>query len=524
MPQLDVYRPADAVETAECWALALASEGPSVLALTRQNLRPVRTEGGGREFVRARAPIGSRRPTAPARSSSSPPAPRSRSRSTPPSSLKRRVSAPTWSPCPAPSASTRSRADYREDILPDVSNREILRVSIEAGTTFGWERYTGLHGLRIGIDRFGVSAPAPDAYDYFGLTAGQGRRPRHRLHEAKRNCNDESCNQRLRPHRPPGRPRDPRAARLRARAGRVNDLADAKANAWLFKHDSVHGKFPGEVTADGNDIVVNGKRIHVTAERDPAKLPHRRTASRSRSNAPASSPTAKAAQKHLDAGAKRVLISAPAKGVDLTVVYGVNDDKLTAEHKIVSNASCTTNCLAPVAKVLNDALGHRARADDHGPRLHQRPEDPRPDPLRPAPRAGRRHVDDPDDHRRRARRRRSAAGTEGQARRLGDPRAGARRQPDRPDLHAGARHHARRGQPDPQGRVGDASASRASSIIPTSRWSRSTSCTRPRARPSTASKPRCSRASWSASSAGTTMNGASRTAWSTPPRAMAKLG
>ena len=80
-------------------------------------------------------------------------------------------------------------------------------------------------------------------------------------------------------------------------------------------------------------------------------------ASTSRSNAPASSPTAKAAQKHLDAGAKRVLISAPAKGADLTVVYGVNDDKLTAEHKIVSNASCTTNCLAPVAKVLNDAIG-----------------------------------------------------------------------------------------------------------------------------------------------------------------------
>ena len=137
----------------------------------------------------------------------------------------------------------------------------------------------------------------------------------------------------------------------------VNDLADAKANAWLFKHDSVHGKFPGEVTTDGNDIVVNGKRIHVTAERDPANLPHAANGIDLALECTGFFTDRESAQKHLDAGAKKVLISAPAKGVDLTVVYGVNDDKLTAEHKIVSNASCTTNCLAPVAKVLNDALG-----------------------------------------------------------------------------------------------------------------------------------------------------------------------
>jgi len=137
----------------------------------------------------------------------------------------------------------------------------------------------------------------------------------------------------------------------------VNDLADAKANAWLFKHDSVHGKFPGDVSVDGNDIVVNGKRIHVTAERDPAKLPHRDQGVDLALECTGFFTDRDSAQKHIDAGAKRVLISAPAKGVDLTVVYGVNDDKLTAEHKIVSNASCTTNCLAPVAKVLNDALG-----------------------------------------------------------------------------------------------------------------------------------------------------------------------
>ena len=137
----------------------------------------------------------------------------------------------------------------------------------------------------------------------------------------------------------------------------VNDLADAKANAWLFKHDSVHGRFPGEVTTDGNDIIVDGKRIHVTAERDPANLPHKANGVDIALECTGFFTDRASAEKHIAAGAKKVLISAPAKGVDLTVVYGVNDDKLTAEHKIVSNASCTTNCLAPVAKVLNDALG-----------------------------------------------------------------------------------------------------------------------------------------------------------------------
>jgi glyceraldehyde 3-phosphate dehydrogenase len=137
----------------------------------------------------------------------------------------------------------------------------------------------------------------------------------------------------------------------------VNDLADAKANAWLFSHDSVHGKFPGTVTSDGNDIVVDGKRIHVTAEKDPAKLPHKANAIDIALECTGFFASREGGEKHLEAGARRVLISAPAKGVDLTVVYGVNDDKLTADMTIVSNASCTTNCLAPVAKVLNDALG-----------------------------------------------------------------------------------------------------------------------------------------------------------------------
>ncbi|UZK70172.1 type I glyceraldehyde-3-phosphate dehydrogenase [Sphingomonas sp. S1-29] len=137
----------------------------------------------------------------------------------------------------------------------------------------------------------------------------------------------------------------------------INDLADAKSNAWLFSRDSVHGRYPGEVSADGNDLVVDGKRIRVTAERDPANLPHAEQGIELVLECTGFFADKESCQKHIDAGAKKVLISAPGKNVDLTVVYGVNHEKLTADHVIVSNASCTTNCLAPVAKVLNDSIG-----------------------------------------------------------------------------------------------------------------------------------------------------------------------
>ena len=137
----------------------------------------------------------------------------------------------------------------------------------------------------------------------------------------------------------------------------INDLADAKSNALLFKRDSVHGAYPGEVSADGNDLIIDGKRIKVTAERDPANLPHAANQIDIALECTGFFTDKDSAGTHLTAGAKKVLLSAPAKGVDLTVVYGVNHDKLTAEHKIISNASCTTNCLAPIAKVLNDSIG-----------------------------------------------------------------------------------------------------------------------------------------------------------------------
>jgi glyceraldehyde 3-phosphate dehydrogenase len=137
----------------------------------------------------------------------------------------------------------------------------------------------------------------------------------------------------------------------------INDLADAASNAFLFKRDSVHGAWPGEVRADGDDLVIDGRRIRVTAERDPGKLPHGEEGVDLALECTGFFADRESAGRHLTAGAKKVLISAPAKGADLTVVYGVNHDKLAAAHAIVSNASCTTNCLAPVAKVMNDSVG-----------------------------------------------------------------------------------------------------------------------------------------------------------------------
>jgi len=137
----------------------------------------------------------------------------------------------------------------------------------------------------------------------------------------------------------------------------INDLFSAKDNAHLLRHDSVHGRFPGEVTVAGDSIDVGSGPIKVLAERDPKKLPWKSLNIDVVMECTGIFTDRDKAALHLEAGAKRVLVSAPAKGADLTVVYGVNHDKLTRDHKVVSNASCTTNCLAPVAKVLNDLVG-----------------------------------------------------------------------------------------------------------------------------------------------------------------------
>jgi len=172
MPGLLTFRPADAVETAECWALALAAKEPSILALTRQDLATLRTKASGgnlsaRGAYRLKAAKKERKVIFIATGSEVEIALAAAAL------LEGQGIGADVVSMPCTELFDAQDAAYREDILPDVSNREILRVSVEAGTTLGWERYTGLHGLRIGIDRFGVSAPAADAYEFFGITPGK---------------------------------------------------------------------------------------------------------------------------------------------------------------------------------------------------------------------------------------------------------------------------------------------------------------------------------------------------------------
>jgi glyceraldehyde 3-phosphate dehydrogenase len=138
----------------------------------------------------------------------------------------------------------------------------------------------------------------------------------------------------------------------------INDLGPVETNAHLLRHDSVHGKFPAKVTVEGDSINVEGHgKIRVTAIKNPAELPHKELNVDIAFECTGIFTARDKAMAHIEAGAKRVLISAPGDNSDLTVVYGVNHDQLTKDHVIVSNASCTTNCLGPVAKVLNDAIG-----------------------------------------------------------------------------------------------------------------------------------------------------------------------
>ncbi|MEP9372866.1 type I glyceraldehyde-3-phosphate dehydrogenase [Mesorhizobium sp. KR1-2] len=137
----------------------------------------------------------------------------------------------------------------------------------------------------------------------------------------------------------------------------INDLGPVETNAHLLRYDSVHGRFPHEVKVDGDHIVIGSNKIKVTAIKDPAQLPHAELGVDIALECTGIFTSKEKASAHLTAGAKRVIVSAPADGADLTVVYGVNHDKICKDHVVISNASCTTNCLAPVAMVLNNAFG-----------------------------------------------------------------------------------------------------------------------------------------------------------------------
>src|SRR5580704_12182163 len=137
----------------------------------------------------------------------------------------------------------------------------------------------------------------------------------------------------------------------------INDLAPIETNAHLLRYDTVHGRFPAKVTVKGDTISVGNGAINVTAIKDPATLPWKELDVDIALECTGIFATKEKASAHLKAGAKRVLVSAPADGADFTVVYGINDDKLRKEHVVISNGSCTTNCLAPMAMIMNEAFG-----------------------------------------------------------------------------------------------------------------------------------------------------------------------
>ena len=137
----------------------------------------------------------------------------------------------------------------------------------------------------------------------------------------------------------------------------ANDLGPVETYAHLLRYDSIHGRFPAAVSVEGDHLIAAGHKIKFTAIKDPAQLPHKELDVHVAMECTGVFTSKEKSSGHLKAGAKRVLIGAPAEGVDLTVVYGVNHAKLTKEHLVISNGSCTTNCLAPIAKVLNDTVG-----------------------------------------------------------------------------------------------------------------------------------------------------------------------
>jgi glyceraldehyde 3-phosphate dehydrogenase len=280
----------------------------------------------------------------------------------------------------------------------------------------------------------------------------------------------------------------------------INDLAPVETNAHLLRFDSVHGRFPGEVTVEGDSISCGNGKIKVSAIKDPAQLPWKDLGVGIALECTGIFTAKDKASLHLSAGAKRVLVSAPADGADLTVVYGVNHDKLTRDHKVVSNASCTTNCLAPVAKVLNDAIGI-----DKGfmTTIHSYTND--------QPSLDQVHKD---LYRGRAAALSMIPTSTGAAKAVGLVL---------PELNGKLDGVAIR-VPTPNVSVVDfkfiakrASSSRASSVSPTSPMCRSTSTTTRARRCSTWTRPRSWTARWCGSCRGTTTNGDSRTAWPIRP-------
>jgi glyceraldehyde 3-phosphate dehydrogenase len=252
---------------------------------------------------------------------------------------------------PSTNVFDRQDAAYRDSVLP----RGMPRVAVEAGVTDFWRKYVGLEGAVVGIDRLRRIGARGRCIQVLRLYAGecsQGSKERFDMTiKVAINGFGRIGRNILRAHYEDGKKHD-----LQFVA--INDLGDAQINAHLLTYDTAHGRFNGSVGVDGDSLVVNGDRIKVLAERDPAKLPWKSLGVDAVLECTGLFTSKAKAGAHLAAGAKKVVISAPGeKDVDRTVVFGVNHATLKASDSVISNASCTTNCLAPLVKALDDGIG-----------------------------------------------------------------------------------------------------------------------------------------------------------------------
>ncbi len=375
MPQLNVFRPADAVETAECWEFALENRhAPSILALTRQPLPLLRTEphrenrSAKGAYVLAEAD-GARQVTLLATGSEVAIAMEAREALAKDGIRAAVVSMPCWELFES------QAQEYRDVVLGTAP-----RVGVEAAVQFGWDRWLG---RALGLCR--------DA-QLWRLSADRRALP------AFRHYRREGCRGRPLASIDRRKPSEERTMTIRVaingfgRIGRlvmraawsirrseleivgINDLGPVATNAHLLNYDSVHGRFAGEVTTGDNWMDAGQGKVRVTAERDPAKLPWKELGVDVALECTGIFTKREAAAKHLEAGAKKVIVSAPADGVDLTVVMGVNHEELKPEHQVISNG--VVHDQLPGAGRLCAASGHRhrARLHDDDPCLYRRPE------------------------------------------------------------------------------------------------------------------------------------------------------
>ena len=378
IPNLLVFRPADRTETLECWQLALqAKTSPSILALTRQNLPTVRNEftpenlSAAGAYELAPAEGGPAKVSIFASGSEVSIALDARSILAEQGIATRVVSVPCMD------LFLQQDRDQRQKIIGDAP----VRVGVEAAVRQGWDAIIGEDGIFIGMTGFWRQRALQGCLQLFQHYAGSRRRGRDAALQqlTRANNNPHAKRDSAAPAGPPAEKekqwrleslstdlaasaaiscaRLPNQSARTFRLSSINDLGPVETNAHLLRFDSVHGRFPGDIKVAGDSIDYGEGPVKVTAIRDPRELPHKELAVDIALECTGFFTSKDKAAAHLKAGAKRVLISAAADHADLTVVFGVNHAKLTKDHLIVSNASCTTNCLAPVAKILNDAIG-----------------------------------------------------------------------------------------------------------------------------------------------------------------------